>query len=131
MNVYKKLQIARLLLQDKPLKKSGKNKFANYEYFELQDFLPTVQAIFGDTGLSAVFRCGSDMASLTIYDVENPESNIVFTAPMAAAELKGCHPVQPGNQPAQRRDPQQVGGRPAHLENGNSQSTLRICYPVA
>jgi len=94
MNVYKKLQIARLLLQEKPLKKSGKNKFANYDYFELQDFLPTVQTIFGDTGLAAVFRCDADMASLTIYDSENPESNIVFTAPMAAAELKGCHPVQ-------------------------------------
>ena len=94
MNVYKKLQIARLILQGKELKKSGKNKFAGYEYFELQDFLPTVQTIFSDTGLCAVFRCDDGGATLTVYDVENPESNIVFTAPMAAAELKGCHPVQ-------------------------------------
>lgn len=94
MNVYKKLQIARLVLQGKELKKSGKNKFAGYEYFELQDFLPTVQTIFSDTGLCAVFRCDEGGATLTVYDVENPESNIMFTAPMAAAELKGCHPVQ-------------------------------------
>ena len=94
LNVYKRLQIARLALQGRELKKSGKNKFAGYEYFELQDFLPTVQTIFSDTGLSAVFRCDADMASLTVYNNDKPEDCIVFTAPMAAAELKGCHPVQ-------------------------------------
>ena len=94
MNVYHKLQIARLSLQSKELKKSGKNKFAGYEYFELQDFLPTVQTIFGDTGLSAVFCCDNESATLTVYNVEKPEEQVVFKAPMAAAELKGCHPVQ-------------------------------------
>lgn len=94
MNVYQKLQIARLSLQSKELKKSGKNKFAGYEYFELQDFLPTVQTIFGDTGLSAVFCCDNESATLTVYNVEKPDEQVVFKAPMAAAELKGCHPVQ-------------------------------------
>jgi len=94
MNVYKKLQIARLALQAKELKKSGKNKFAGYEYFELQDFLPTVQNIFADTDLCAVFRCDEAGATLTVYDTDKPEDSIMFTAPMAAAELKGCHPVQ-------------------------------------
>ena len=41
MSVYRKLQEARIELQSKPLKKSGKNKFAGFEYFELGDFLPT------------------------------------------------------------------------------------------
>ena len=94
MNVYKKLQVARLALQEKKLTKSGKNKFAGYEYFELQDFLPAVQNIFADTGLCPVFRVGSSDATLTIYNTDNLEEYILFTAPMAAAELKGCHPVQ-------------------------------------
>ena len=94
MNVYQKLQVARLALQEKKLTKSGKNKFAGYEYFELQDFLPTVQTIFADTGLCAVFRCGSSDATLTVYNTEKPEDYVLFTAPMASAELKGCHPVQ-------------------------------------
>lgn len=94
MNVYQKLQIARLALQAKELKKSGKNKFAGYEYFELHDFLPTVQTIFADTGLAAVFRCSNEFATLTVYNTEKPDEQIEFTAPMAAAELKGCHPVQ-------------------------------------
>lgn len=92
--MYQKLQLARLLLQEKKLTKSGKNKFAGYEYFELQDFLPTVQTIFADTGLCAVFRCGTSDATLTVYNTEKPEEYVLFTAPMAAAELKGCHPVQ-------------------------------------
>lgn len=93
-NVYQKLQLARLLLQEKKLTKSGKNKFAGYEYFELQDFLPTVQTIFSDTGLCAVFRCDTSDATLTVYNTEKPDEYVLFTAPMAAAELKGCHPVQ-------------------------------------
>ena len=93
-NVYQKLQLARSMLQEKKLTKSGKNKFAGYEYFELQDFLPSVQTIFSDCGLCPVFRCGSSDATLTIYNNENPEQYVLFTAPMAAAELKGCHPVQ-------------------------------------
>lgn len=93
-NVHKKLQLARLLLQEKKLTKSGKNKFAGYEYFELQDFLPAVQTIFADVGLCPVFRVGHEEATLTVYNVDKPEQYVLFTAPMAAAELKGCHPVQ-------------------------------------
>lgn len=93
-NAFQKLQLARLLLQEKKLTKSGKNKFAGYEYFELHDFLPTVQTIFSDVGLCPIYRVGDSDATLTIYNTEKPEDNIVFVAPMAGAELKGCHPVQ-------------------------------------
>jgi 16S rRNA (uracil1498-N3)-methyltransferase len=42
MSVYKKLQEARILLQNTKLNKSGKNKFAGFSYFELSDFIPQV-----------------------------------------------------------------------------------------
>jgi len=45
--VHKKLQQARLLFLATPMKKSGKNSFANYEYFELADFIPAIQDICG------------------------------------------------------------------------------------
>ena len=38
MNVYSKLQTARVRLQESNLKKSGENKFAGFKYFELGDF---------------------------------------------------------------------------------------------
>jgi hypothetical protein len=46
--IYDKLQQARIALQSMELKKSGHNKFAGYKYFELGDFLPAVNNIFGN-----------------------------------------------------------------------------------
>jgi hypothetical protein len=93
MGVHKKLMDARILLQQAPLKKSGHNKFAGYSYFELGDFLPTINSIFYKTGLCGVVSFGKELASLTITDTEDG-SEIVLTSPMAEANLKGCHPIQ-------------------------------------
>ena len=92
-SVHKKLMEARLLLQHAPLKKSGHNKFAGYSYFELGDFLPTINSIFYKVGLCGVVSFGKELASLTITDTEDG-SEIVLTSPMADANLKGCHPIQ-------------------------------------
>ena len=43
LNLYQKLQKVRVELQNSKLKKSGKNTFSKYEYFELGDFLPKVK----------------------------------------------------------------------------------------
>ena len=93
MGVHKKLMEARLLLQHAPLKKSGHNKFAGYSYFELGDFLPTINSIFYKVGLCGVVSFGKELASLTITDTTDG-SEIVLTSPMAEANLKGCHPIQ-------------------------------------
>ena len=92
-NVYAKLQEARIKLQATKLAKSGKNKFAGYEYFELGDFLPTIQVICNEVGLCGVIRFNDTEASLTIYDTEG-DGLVVFTSPMSTAQLKGCHEVQ-------------------------------------
>jgi len=94
MSVYKKLQEARIDLQSRPLKKSGKNKFAGFEYFELGDFLPTIQTIFTEKGLCGTITFYTDIAILTIVDVDKPEDKIEFKSPMSTAELKGCHAIQ-------------------------------------
>jgi hypothetical protein len=93
MSVYKKLQEARILLQNTKLNKSGKNKFAGYEYFELGDFLPQIQNICKNVGLCGVLSFNHDMAYLQITDVEDGTS-VMFTSPMSSAALKGCHDVQ-------------------------------------
>lgn len=93
MSVYKKLQKARIALQGQKLTKSGKNKFAGYEYFELGDFLPAIQTICNDVGLCGVVSFSNEMAYLQINDVEDGTS-IMFTSPMSSASLKGCHDVQ-------------------------------------
>jgi hypothetical protein len=93
MSVYKKLNNARLELQNTKLSKSGHNKFAGYKYFELGDFLPTINNIFSNSGLCGVVSFTSDLATLTITDVDD-NSQIVITSPMGSAALKGCHEVQ-------------------------------------
>lgn len=93
MTVYKKLQEARILLQNTKLNKSGKNKFAGYEYFELGDFLPQIQKICKDVGLCGVVSFTDETAYLTIHDTEG-EGFVTFTSPMSTAALKGCHDVQ-------------------------------------
>lgn len=93
MSAHSKLMQARVMLQAKQLKKSGHNKFAGYEYFELGDFIPTVQEIFAGVNLCGTIAFYADKAELTITDTED-SSAIVFSCPMATAMLKGCHEVQ-------------------------------------
>jgi len=91
--VYAKLQRSRIRLQSAPLKKSGHNKFANYQYFELGDFLPIINKIFHEEGLCSVVSFDKDLATLRIIDTDNG-GVITFTSPMADANLKGTHPIQ-------------------------------------
>ena len=92
-SVHKKLMAARMSLQEAPLKKSGHNKFAGYNYFELGDFIPTITEIFYNIGLCGVVSFDKELATLCITDTEDG-SQIVLTSPMADANLKGCHPIQ-------------------------------------
>jgi hypothetical protein len=94
MNVYEKLQLCRVALQEMGLKKSGNNKFAGYTYFELSDFLPSVNTLCKANGLFTLTTFHPDVATLEVINSEKPEERIVFTSPMAEAALKGCHAIQ-------------------------------------
>jgi len=102
--VHKKLMQARVELQAMPLKKSGHNKFAGYNYFELGDFLPQVNAIFNRIGLCSVVSFDAEFASLTITDVDDGTC-IVITSPMVESTMKGASAIQSlgGLQTYQRR----------------------------
>lgn len=93
MNIYCKLQKARVLLQKKKLKKTGKNPFAKFSYYELADFLPSINEIFEDLKLCSVFSIKNNEATLTIINAEN-EEHIDFEMPTAEIALKGCSPIQ-------------------------------------
>jgi hypothetical protein len=70
MSVYKKLQKARVMLHETQLNKSGKNKFANFNYFELGDFIPQVTSIFEKVGLCGIVSFTPDTAYLTVHDTD-------------------------------------------------------------
>jgi hypothetical protein len=94
MNVYQKLNEAREQFHKAKLKKSGHNKFANYYYFELGDFVIPALEIFKNHGLTSIISFGKEEASMTIVNNDKPEEKIVLTSPMSSAAFKGCHEVQ-------------------------------------
>ena len=69
----------------RPLKKSGKNKFAGYEYFELQDILPSAHDVFNTVGLCGVCSIFDNVASLQVYETDTGAS-ISFQSPLVMAE---------------------------------------------
>ncbi len=94
MNIYAKLQACRVELQQMNIKKSGKNDFAKYDYYELGDFLPKINELMLGKNLTSNISFTNELATLTIIDTDKPEDTIVFTSPMSDASLKGCHNVQ-------------------------------------
>ena len=108
-NCYRKLAKARVLLQQKKLKKSGMNKFAGFSYFELADFLPAVNEIFDELGMCATFRIDSAYteetdsgqiienpakAYLGIINTDDTDDRIWFSSEIAEAGTKGASPIQ-------------------------------------
>lgn len=93
MSIYTKLNAARDEFHTLKLKKSGLNKFAGYEYFELADFLIPAMKVLSKHELCAFISFGRDLATMKIVDVVDGTS-IDITSPMSSAALKGCHEVQ-------------------------------------
>ena len=95
MNVYQKLNAARVQFHGLKLEKTGHNKFAGYKYFELGDFLVPALKVFADVGLCAVVSFEKELACMHIVDADKPEDRaIIISSPMGSAALKGCHEVQ-------------------------------------
>ena len=94
MNVYQKLSVARAKLHQMELKKTGHNKFAGYQYFELGDFVVPALSVMKEVGLTPVISFGKELAEMKIFNDDKPEEVIVVTSPMSEANLKGCHAVQ-------------------------------------
>lgn len=94
MNVFEKLQKARVELQNAGLKKSGENKFSHYAYFELGDFLPMINEIFNNLKLFSQFSYYEKESVLKVLNSEKPEEFAIFTTINAHSELKGSLPIQ-------------------------------------
>ena len=79
--LYKKLQHARLELQNKKLKKTGYNPFQKFNYFELGDFLPYVNKIFSELQLADHINIYRDRATAEciIIDTETGEQVEFYT----------------------------------------------------
>jgi hypothetical protein len=93
-NVHRKLQAVRHEFVLSNVKKTGKNKFAGYEYFELGDFIPTVHRLFDAAGLIGVVQFKQAEAMLTVYNSDMPEEFLQFTSPIVFASNPKGQPIQ-------------------------------------
>ena len=92
-SVYYMLNQARRKFHRLELKKSGHNKFANYFYFELGDFVIPAMQVLDECGLCAYISFGKELATMKIVSMDDG-TFIEITSPMSSAALKGCHEVQ-------------------------------------
>jgi hypothetical protein len=91
--IYAKLVDARSMFHKHEIKKTGRNTYSNYDYFELADFLIPAMQILAANDLMAIVSFETELATMTVHDMKTGES-FVITSPMSTANLKACQPVQ-------------------------------------
>ena len=69
----------RVDLQKSKIKKSGKNKFAGFDYYELSDFLPKLNELMLEEGINDIFTIKDGIAKLILLKAdERQEYEIPF-----------------------------------------------------
>ena len=61
MNVFEKLNEARIRFQNANVKKSGKNSYAGYTYYELADILPEINKLANELKFCCVVNFTPDL----------------------------------------------------------------------
>lgn len=93
-NIYSKLAKVCLELQQKNIKKSGRNKFVGYSYYELSDILPSINELMVEHKLCMIIGFTKELGTLTLINSDDPEQKIENTVPMGDVQLKGAHIAQ-------------------------------------
>lgn len=113
MNIYQKLQTARVELQRMKLKMSGKNDYSRYSYYELSDLLPAINELCLKHDLFTRFIVIQDhreKAILTLYNASDPTEKIDFVIPTAEVEIGKKKDGTGGAEPIQN-----LGGKTTYL----------------
>ena len=115
MNIYEKMQVVKKLLSDSELKKTGKNDYSNFEYYELSDILPAIITFCENYRLFTHVNFGKEYSTktitteesqvqekvkvgesavLTVINIDNPEEKIDYSSDVKDLELKAANAIQ-------------------------------------
>lgn len=107
LNIYQKIQKTRADLVKLNLKKTGKNDYSKYTYYELGDFLPALNGLMDEIGLMTRFviwpakNKQKERALLEVINTENPEEKVSFVSETAEVKIGqkkdgtgGAEPIQ-------------------------------------
>ena len=84
-NIYGKIMEARLKFLESNPKKSGRNSFQNFSYYELDDIVPSATRICNELQLYTEIDMGANLfgyATLTVVNIENVEEKCYFRIKM-------------------------------------------------
>ena len=93
LNVYQKIQKTRAALVRLNLKKTGKNDYSKYTYYELGDFLPALNTLMDDIGLMTRFVIWpakdkqEERALLELINTDTPEEKVSFISATAEVNI--------------------------------------------
>lgn len=90
-NLHLSILTIKFELQKLNLKKSGKNKFANFNYYELSDFQPQLTELLLKNEVFDHFNLTDDKAILTLCKGEEKET---YEMPFVECSFKGMNEIQ-------------------------------------
>ena len=73
LNLNESIIKIRVKLQNSKIKKTGKNKFAGFEYYELGDFLPKLNELMLEENINDLFTIENDEAKLILIKGEEKQ----------------------------------------------------------
>lgn len=99
LNLYKKIQLVKEELAKRQLPKTGKNTYSNYNYYQLDDIMPSIIELCNKYNLFTKPTFTQEEARLIIIDCDaigkdEKPSQTIYTSPMKDIDMKGANAIQ-------------------------------------
>lgn len=94
LNIHEKIAILRVRPELSKIEKTGYNKYTDFKYFQLKDFLPTTNILELELGLTSDFNLKGEEATLLITNIQKPEETKLYETTVAEANIKGALEIQ-------------------------------------
>ena len=82
MNLYQKVAKIKGEMSSMKFTKTGKNSFTKFNYFQLDDFEPTLEKLCSQYGIVTYFMFALDVARMVVVDADDPTQKIEVDSPV-------------------------------------------------
>ena len=82
MNLYQKVAKIKGEMSSMKFTKTGKNSFTKFNYFQLDDFEPTLEKLCSQYGIVTYFMFALDAARMVVVDADDPTQKIEVDSPV-------------------------------------------------
>ena len=82
MNLYQKVAKIKGEMSSMKFSKTGRNSFTKFNYFQLDDFEPTLEKLCSQYGVVTYFMFALDVARMVVVDADDPTQKIEVDSPV-------------------------------------------------